>query len=169
VTAGTGLTGGAASGPASLAIAPAYQMPQSCASGTSPQASGSNTWTCGTGLSKQFRFPSIASGDLESVTLGAFSVTLACASTAAVGADANGSVGGTVNFFYGQLVDSSSHDTGFAIAAGTGNTLAVNGGGTGSLVWDGDDGKVITGTITWFQRGPNGSCEFDGDLIAAAS
>ena len=46
VNAGTGLTGGSSSGPATLAIANAFQLPQGCANGQVAKSNGSNSWAC---------------------------------------------------------------------------------------------------------------------------
>src|SRR5438067_13731010 len=49
VTAGTGLSGGATNGAASLAVRPAFRLPQSCGDGKVAQwSSGSGLWTCST-------------------------------------------------------------------------------------------------------------------------
>jgi hypothetical protein len=44
-----------------------------------------------------------------------------------------------------------------------------NSGGTGSYVWDDANGNVITGNVTWYDPGGGGNCQFNGDLIQAAS
>ena len=46
VTAGTGLSGGASNGPATLSLAPGYSLPQACGKGQQPAASGAGTWGC---------------------------------------------------------------------------------------------------------------------------
>ncbi len=49
VTAGTGLSGGGASGAVTLALGTAYQLPQSCANGQPAEwDTGSSLWICGT-------------------------------------------------------------------------------------------------------------------------
>mgnify|MGYP001421715210 CR=1 FL=1 len=46
VTAGAGLSGGATTGDASLALATSYRLPQSCAAGQVPVSDGAGGWTC---------------------------------------------------------------------------------------------------------------------------
>ena len=48
VVAGTGLEGGAESGEASLAIAPAFRLPQTCSAGQAPQLGTGAAWGCAT-------------------------------------------------------------------------------------------------------------------------
>ncbi len=46
VTTGAGLSGGAASGDAALALANSYRLPQSCAAGQVPVSDGAGGWAC---------------------------------------------------------------------------------------------------------------------------
>jgi hypothetical protein len=48
VAAGTGLVGGADHGEASLAIAPAFRLPQNCTAGQAPQLGTGAAWGCAT-------------------------------------------------------------------------------------------------------------------------
>ena len=61
VAAGTGLAGGGTAGDVSLAIASAFQLPQSCANGQVPKSNGTGGWTCGNDL---------AGGGVTSITAG---------------------------------------------------------------------------------------------------
>jgi hypothetical protein len=169
VTAETGLTGGAASGPATLAVDPAFRLPQGCSSGTAAVSNGSS-WACGTALSKQFSFSSITTGHTVAASLGSIQLQLTCnASTANVNAYADSSVGGSINMSYTNLSDSSSHDSGFRLSTLQTGVVATSSGGTGEYVWDDDNGNVITGNVTWYNPGSGANCQFNGDLIQAAS
>ncbi len=46
--AGGGLDGGSSNGAATLALAPGYRLPQSCAAGAVPEWDGTGGWGCGT-------------------------------------------------------------------------------------------------------------------------
>jgi hypothetical protein len=67
VVAGTGLTGGAASGSATLAIASAYQLPQSCSTDQIIKWSGS-AWVCTTPSSKVLAKEAVVGGGTTHTT-----------------------------------------------------------------------------------------------------
>ena len=170
MTAGSGLTGGAAKGAATLALDPAYQLPQSCASGAVPTSTGAGTWACGSAIPSQrfnLRIPSGAS-DAPS-PLGGLQFGLDCGNTdATVDVSATGS-GGNFNMLYGILDGGNVQDAGFAVNSLQTEAAADDVGGTGTYVWDDENGDVVTGTITWYDPGTDGSCQFAGDMVEAGS
>jgi hypothetical protein len=173
VQAGTGLSGGSASGDASLQVAAGYRLPQSCVAGTSPVAS-SGTWVCGSGLSKQFDFPSIGVGTANSkfVSLGSLSIGMFCVGGTSGGSlqlEGLGGVAGNINFPYVLTSDGSSHADSFDLPANNVAEVVTNDGSTGTLVWADSNGNTETAVITWLYDSTAQTCRFQGDILQGAS
>lgn len=167
VTAGPGLTGGAAKGAATIALDPADTLPSGCAAGTSLVRGTDNNWTCGDGLSTRFSYGAIPSGTSQTATLGNFGLRLSCTSSQSVLlVDNTLGDAGTINAILGPL-NSPASDVGAGVGAGSQYQLASNTGGTATFVWDAGVGSVVTGTITWYLTQAGGSCQFDGDMTLA--
>jgi hypothetical protein len=71
VSAGTGLSGGGTSGNVTLGVAPGFQLPQSCASGSVTKATGSGTWACGSDNDTTYTGANFATSN-QSCATGAF-------------------------------------------------------------------------------------------------
>jgi hypothetical protein len=170
VTAGTGLTGGAAKGAATLGIDPAYQLPQGCSGGAAPASTGSGSWACSTGSGKRFSYQSIAVGDASpDIELGGIEFYLQCDTTDASLYTVSTGPSGSFNMLYGILDGGGVQDAAYGVPSGVSDRAAFDIGGTGTYVWDDEGGDVVTGTITWFDPGNGGDCQFAGDMIEAQS
>ena len=162
VTAGTGLTGGATKGAATVALDPSYALPQGCPADSSPTRSDTG-WACGDAGSRGFGY-GVPSGGEQAVQLGELGLDLNCgATTATLSADNVGPDTGLFNALVGPLNGTAS-DEGFPVGSGGAVQVAQSTGGTTTYVWD-EDGVVVTGTVTWFLQGAGGACQFDGDMI----
>jgi hypothetical protein len=169
VTASTGLTGGAAKGAATVGIDPSYQLPQGCSIGTVPASTGSGSWACSTGGGKRFSYQSIAVGGFQDVELGGIDLELSCGATNVnLFTISKASSAGSFNMLYG-ILGGTVQDAGYGLGSGATRSAAQDVGGTGSYVWVDDDGDVVTGTITWFDPGNGGDCQFAGDMVEAGS
>jgi hypothetical protein len=164
VAAGTGLTGGATKGDASLSLDPAYALPHGCEQDSSPSAQPDGTWGCGDDGSQGF-FYSVPDGTIQQVRLGEMALDLDCSgSNAKLSAD---NTFGPDGAFFNALVaplNGTASDEGFPVEEDGTAQIAQNTGGTATYVWD-EDGIVVTGTVTWFLEGVGGACQFDGDMI----
>jgi|1186.fasta_scaffold23223_2 hypothetical protein len=173
VQAGTGLSGGSLSGDASLRVAPGYRLPQGCGAGTSPVA-GTGTWTCGTGLSKQFDFPAIAVGptNTKTVVLGSLVLGLFCEGGVAGGSlqmSGTSGVAANINFAYTLISDGSSHEASLDLPANNTTALVTNDGSIGTLVWADANGNTETAVVTWLYDSGAQTCRFQGDVLQASS
>lgn len=125
-------------------------------------------WTCGDAVSKQIRFPSIVQGGTAGIGLGSLELDLSCGSTDANLRVFTGSVGGTFNISWNTFGDATAHDNGFSLGAFANRSAASDTESTGSYVWDDSNGNVITGTVTFYDPGGSGNCQWNGDMIQAA-
>jgi len=167
VTAGTGLAGGATSGNATLGLTPAYSLPQSCAAGEHPDATGGNSWTCSPNPDSAFSFDAIAANQTAAVDSGFLELGLTCNTTSHTGnleVFNLSSVSATFNMFYGVFNTGTSADTGFSVNPGAQQTGPNTAGSTGTLVYSDGDGGIVTGTISWFYDAGSNTCQFHGAL-----
>jgi hypothetical protein len=172
VTAGTGLTGGATTGNATLGLAPGYSLPQGCPQGEDASANGSGGWGCVPNADTPFSFGSIAANQSAFASAGSLELRLTCNASQQLGDLEVVNLAndpGNFNFFYGQFGSSTSFDVGGNVSADAQTQAATTAGSTGSFVWDTADGNVVTGTITWFYDAGAGTCQFHGMLTSAST
>ena len=115
VAAGTGLTGGATKGDASLALDPADTLPRDCPLRYSPTSDGTGEWECQR-TSQQFSYPAVSSGTSQLALYGGFGIDLKCGATAATvsASDVFGVHSGTFNALVAALNGPAS-DMGFGV------------------------------------------------------
>ena len=125
VNAGIGLTGGTASGAATLAISSSYQLPQTCSHGQVAKSNGASGWSCGS--------DSDSGGDITAVIAG----------TGLTGGATTGDATLNVN-----TVVIQSRVTG---KCASGSTIRqINADGTVDCETDHDSGGTVTGvTASW--------------------
>ena len=164
VTAGTGLTGGAAKGDASLALSPSDTLPQSCPLDTSPTPSGTGTWQCGTEQSHQFAYL-LHTSSSQTVPFYDFALRLGCGTsqTELDAVNPDDGISGTFNALVAPL-NGTATDVGFGVPASGTTPIAINTGGTATFVYAGGGG-MVTGTVSWYLEGEDGSCQFDGSML----
>jgi hypothetical protein len=166
VTAGTGLSGGAASGDASLAIAPSFRLPQGCATTQAPQASGAS-WLCANyaGADQNCAVGSVVAGINP---VGAVSCAAPFNVSSLAAGDANCATGGTaitVNTQTSYVCNGAQGATGGQGAQGAVGPRGEQGpaGGAGEMSSSNGDYSVQLTNDGIFLHGPTGTLVVDNN------
>jgi hypothetical protein len=163
VTAGAGLTGGAASGDASLAIAPSFRLPQGCATKQAPSASGAS-WLCANyaGADQNCSVGSVVSGINP---VGAVSCAAPFNVSRVATGDANCATGGiaiTVNTQISYICNGGVGPTGDQGPLGPRGEQGPPGGAAEMQSTNGDYAVQLTNDGI-FLHGPNGTLVVDNN------